>query len=56
MRDNKDFVILRPDKVNDMVIMDTIIYKSKLYELPNDKSKFKQLSSDPTKLHEGQMQ
>ena len=27
-----------------------------MYELLNDESKFKQLTSDPTKLHEGQLQ
>ena len=36
--------------------MDKIACKLKMYELLNDESKFKQLSSDPTKLHEGQLQ
>ena len=36
--------------------MDKITYKLKMYELLNDESKFKQLTSDPTKLHEGQLQ
>ena len=53
---NKDIVILRPDKRNGVVIMDKITYKSKMDELLNDESKFKQLTSDPTKLREGQLQ
>ena len=36
--------------------MDKFTYKSKMYELLNDKSKFMQLTSDPTKLREGQLQ
>ena len=50
---NKDIVILRPDKGNGVVIMDKITYKSKMYELLNDESKFKQLGSDSAKLREG---
>ena len=56
LRNNKDIVILRPDKGNGVVIIDKITYKSKMYELLNDESKFKQLTSDPTKLCEGQLQ
>ena len=56
LRNNKDIVILRPDKGNGVVIMDAITYKSKMYELLNDESKFKQLTSDPRKLREGQLQ
>ena len=53
---NKDIVILRPDKGNGVVIMDKITYKSKMYELLNDESKFKQLGSDSAKLRKGQLQ
>ena len=49
-------VIIRPDKDNGVVIMDTILHRSKMYELLNDERKFKQLCSDPTKLCEGQLQ
>ena len=49
-------VILRPNKGNGVVTIDKIACKLKMYELLNDESKFKQLSSDPTKLHEGQLQ
>lgn len=53
MRNNKDIVILRPDKDNVVVKMNKF---EKSYELLNDKIKFKQLVCDPTKLHEGQLQ
>ena len=56
LRNNNDIAILRPDKGNGVVIMDAITYKSKMYELLNNESKFKQLTSDPTKLREGQLQ
>ena len=56
MSNDKDIVILRLGKRNGVVIMDKITYKLKMYELLNDESKFKQLTSDPTKLHEGQLQ
>ena len=56
MRNDKDIVILRLGKRNGVVIMDKVTYKLKMYELLNDESKFKQLTSDPTKLHEGQLQ
>ena len=48
--------MLRPDKRSGVVIMDKLTHKSKMYELLNDESKFKQLTSDPTKLREGQLQ
>ena len=56
LRNNTDILILCPDKCNGVVIMDKIMYKSKMYELLNDESKFKQLISDPTKLCESQLQ
>ena len=56
MRNDKDIVILRLGKRNGVVIMDKITYKLKMYELLNDGSKFKQITSDPIKLHEGQLQ
>ena len=36
--------------------MDKITYKLKTYELLNDENKFKQLTSDSTKLREDQLQ
>ena len=55
LRNNKEIVILRPGKGNGVVIMDKNKHKSKMYELLNDESKFKQLTSDPTKLRECQL-
>ena len=56
LRNNKDVVILRPDKGNDVVIVDKVMHKSNVYELLNYESEFKRLTSDPTKLGEGQLQ
>ena len=56
LRNNKDIVMLCPYKSNGVVIIDKITYKSKMYELLNAESRFKQLTSDPTKLREGQLQ
>ena len=36
--------------------MDKIVYKSKMYELLNDESKFRQLISCQKNLREGQLQ
>ena len=56
LRNNQDIVILRPDKSNGVVLMDNITYKSKMHELLNDESKFKQLTSDTWKVRERQLQ
>ena len=57
LKNNKGIVILRPDKDNGLVIIkDNITYKIKMYALLNYERKFKQLSSDPTNLREGQLQ
>ena len=56
LKNSKDIVILQPDKGNGVAIMNKITFKSKMYELLNDESKFKQLTSDPKKLREGQLQ
>ena len=49
---SKDIVILRPDKGCGAVILDREEYVKKIYAITNDNSKFKKLSSDPTKLRE----
>ena len=54
-RNSKGIVILSPDKSSGMVIMDKMTCKSKICELLNDKSKFKQLTSDLAKLREYQL-
>ena len=48
LRKNKDIVILKPDKGNAVVVLDRSVYKSKIYDILSDTSKFRQLSSDPT--------
>ena len=55
LRNNKGIVILRPDEDNGLVIIkENITYKLKMHALLNYERKLKQLSSDPTKLCEGQ--
>ena len=56
LRENKDIVILRPDKGCGTVILDQEEFVKKIYAIINDTSKFKKLSSDPTILREGQLQ
>ena len=61
---NNDIVILRPDKGNN-IIMDRNVYIQKIFEIMTDRTKFKELSIDPTnylrkstakilKIYEGQ--
>ena len=54
LRNNQDIVILRPDESNGVVLMDNITCKSKMHELLNDESKFKQLTT--SKLRKRQLQ
>ena len=49
-------VITSPDKGNGVVVMDRMLYVSKMYELINDDSKFKKLEADSTLCREGQLQ
>ena len=56
LRRNKDIVVIRPDKGNGVVVMDRVIHNQQMHALLNGKNKFKKLSEDPTKLHEGQLQ
>ena len=44
----KDFILLKPDKGNGIVLIKTTDYYSSLEKLFSDKSKFKQISEDPT--------
>ena len=53
---NKDIVILRPDKGSGTVILNRDDYIKKLSNIINDTSKFKKLSADPTLLRQGQLQ
>ena len=45
---NNDIVILRLDKGNN-IIMDRNVYIQKICEIMTDRTKFKELSIDPTK-------
>ena len=45
---NKDIVILRPDKGSGAVILNRDEYIKKLSDIISDTSKFKKLSADPT--------
>ena len=56
LRENKNIVIVRPDKGCGTVILDREEYVKKIYTITNDISKFKKLPSDPTILREGQLQ
>ena len=49
-------MILRPDKGNDVVIMNRKDYICGMNNIINDRSKFKLLTEDPTSLREGQLQ
>ena len=49
-------MILRPDKGDDTVIIDRDVYIQKIFELIKDRTKFKELSTDPTIIREGQLQ
>ena len=53
---NKDIVILHPDKGSGTVILNRDDYIKKLSDIINDTSKFKKLSADPTLLRQGQLQ
>ena len=56
LANNKDIVILRPDKGSGTVILNRDEYIKKLSDIISDTSKFKKLSADPTLLREGQLQ
>ena len=56
LRNNKDIVILKPDKGNSVVILDKTIYNNGLYEIINDNTKFKRLQEDPTLAREDKLQ
>ena len=55
LANNKDIVILRPDKGSGTVILNRDDYIKKLSDIINDTSKFKKLSANPTILREGQL-
>ena len=56
LRKNRDIVILKPDKGNGIVILDSTAYDNGLFSIINDSSKFKPISKDPTLTREGSLQ
>ena len=56
LRKNNNIVILRPDKGDGTVIIDRDVYTQKICEIIKACTKFKELSTDPTKPSEGQLQ
>ena len=56
LANNKDIIILRPDKGSGTVILNRDEYIKELFDIISDTSKFKKLSADPTLLREGQLQ
>ena len=52
---NYNVVILRPDKDHGTVIIDRDVYIQKIFAIIKDRTKFKELSTDPT-IREGQLQ
>ena len=56
LANNKDIVILRPDKGSGTVILNRDEYIKKLSDIIGDTSKFTKLYADPTLLREGQLQ
>ena len=56
LQNNREIVILRPDKRNGIVIMNRKDYICGMNNIINDRSKFKLLTEDPTPLQEEQLQ
>ena len=56
LKQNKDIIILRPDKGNRVVVLDKVVYNNTISDLLSDSSKFKKLQSDLTQGREGQLQ
>ena len=51
-----DIIILKPDKGNEVVILDRQVYNEGCMNILNDNSKFKLLSKDPTLSREAKLQ
>ena len=52
LRKNNNIVILRPDK-GDGIIIGRNVYIQKIFEIIKDRTKFKELSIEPTIIREG---
>ena len=53
---NKDIVITKPDKGNEVVILDRKRYNNAIEEIISDTSKFEKLNEDPTSKREASLQ
>ena len=53
LRNNKNIVILKPDKGSGIVLLNKCDYNKMIYDIINDTSKFVKLKSDPTILRQG---
>ena len=53
---NKDIVITKPDKENEVVILDRKLYDNTIQEILSDTSKFEKLNEDPTLKREASLQ
>ena len=56
LKNNKNIVILKPDKGNVVVVMNRTDYNSSLNRILSDSTKFKPIREDPTTLREGRLQ
>ena len=56
LKSDKSIVILRPDKGNDVVVLDRNQYDNAIKEIISDKTKFKELPEDVTIKQEAKLQ
>ena len=56
LKNNKDIIITHPDKGEGVVIINKLDYNRMIYDIINDKSKFKLLDGDPTINREKKLQ
>ena len=56
LRKNNDFVVLKPDNGNGVVILNRSDYTEGILNIINDIHKFKELDSDPTIIREGKLE
>ena len=56
IRNNREIIVLKPDKENGVVIMDHKVYKDCRLNIINNKTKFKNLVKNPTLSREGKLQ
>ena len=56
LRKNKDFVKMKPDKGNGVVILDRKLYNNAIEEIISDSSRFEKLNEDPTLKRKASLQ